>query len=209
MMKSTVNSLQDDRISKVLNRLHREADKDSERWARDPSTTSNALVRMGEIYLSVSKEEGTFLYILARACKAKHLVEFGASYGVSTLYLAAAARDNGGKLVTTEAHPKKCAALRKNLDRAGLAGVTELFEGDARETLSAVKGPVDFLFLDGWKGMYRTVFGIVQPVLATGAVIVADNITHSAVRDYRNTVRNPNSGFLSVNMGKQEVSIKV
>ena len=93
-----MNSLQDEKITGVLKRLHREAQQDSGRWARDKTTASSDLVRMGDIYLSVSQEEGTFLYVLARACKAKHIVEFGASYGVSTLYLGAAARDNTGTL---------------------------------------------------------------------------------------------------------------
>ena len=53
-----MNSLADKKIANVLARLHREAEGDSERWSRDRTTASNDLVRMGELYLSVSAEEG-------------------------------------------------------------------------------------------------------------------------------------------------------
>ena len=204
-----MNSLQDNKIAAALKRLHGEARGDSSRWARDSTTRSNDLVRMGEIYLSISEQEGMLLYLLARACKAQRIIEFGASYGVSTLYLGAAARDNNGILITTEAHPKKCAAVRKTLTEAGLVDTVTLLEGDARETLADEKGPVDFLFLDGWKGMYLEVFEIIKPVFAPGAVIVADNITHSAARNYHSAIGAPDSGFVTTTVDKQEISIKV
>ena len=161
---------------------------------------------MGELYLSISEEEGTLLYLLARSRKAQHMVEFGASYGISTVYLGAAARDNHGYLTTTEAHPKKCAAVRSNLEEAGLTDVVDLLEGDARETLAELAGPVDFVFLDGWKGMYLPVLNILQPKLAAGALILADNISHSGARDYVDAVRATDSDFISVTLGGQELS---
>ena len=161
---------------------------------------------MGELYLSISAEEGTLLYLLARSRKAQHLVEFGASYGISTIYLGAAARDNNGHLITTEAHPKKCKAVRKNLEDAGLTDVVDLLEGDARETLMDLEGQVDFVFLDGWKGMYLPVLNILKPKLEAGALILADNISHSAARDYLEAIRAPGSGFASVTLAGQELS---
>lgn len=201
-----MNSLGDDKIAAVLTRLQRAAEGDAERWNRDNTTASDELVRMGELYLSVTAEEGRLLYLLARARRARRMVEFGSSYGISTLYLAAAARDNGGHLITTEAHPKKCAAVLQNLDAAGVTDAVSLLEGDARETLADLDGPVDFVFLDGWKGMYLPVLNILQPKLEPGALIVADNISHSAARDYVDAVRGPASGFVSVTVGGQELS---
>ena len=204
-----MNSLQDKKIAAVLKRLHKEARGDGTRWERDPSTDSSDLIRMGEIYLSISEQEGTLLYLLARACRAQRIVEFGASYGVSSIYLAAAARDNDGVLITTEVHPKKCAALKDSFAQAGLSGTITLLEGDARETLAGVHGPVDFVFLDGWKGMYLPVFEILKPVFAPDVLIVADNITHAAARNYRVAVRDTDSGFVSTTVDKQEISLKV
>lgn len=201
-----MNSLTDEKIAAVLARLHEESAGDSGRWTQDNTTNSNELVRMGELYLSVSEEEGTLLYLLARSRKARHIVEFGASYGVSTIYLGAAARDNDGHVTTTEAHPKKCKAVRKNLEEAGLTEEVDLLEGDARETLTNLEGTVDFVFLDGWKGMYLPVLSILRSKLEPGALILADNITHSAARDYVDTVRGADSGFISVTLGGQELS---
>ena len=204
-----MNSLQDKKIGATLKRLHSEARGDGARWERDPTSNSNDLIRMGSIYLSISEQEGTLLYLLARSCRARCLVEFGASYGVSSIYLAAAARDNDGTLITTEVHPQKCAALQDSFAQAGLADRITLLEGDARETLAGVQGPVEFLFLDGWKSMYLPVFEILKPVLAPGVMIVADNITHTAARNYLAAIRAPDSGFVSTTVDKQEISLKV
>ena len=179
-----MNSLTEEKIAAVLARLHGEAAGDSARWSKDKTTASDDLVRMGELYLSITAEEGTLLYLLARSRRARRLIEFGASYGISTVYLGAAARDNQGRVTTTEVHPRKCAAVRQNLEDAGLTGVVELLEGDARETLADLEGSVDFVFLDGWKGMYLPVLNILKPKLEPGALILADNISHSAARDY-------------------------
>lgn len=199
--------LDDKAFQKVLQHLLDEASKDSTRWSSDPGRTSNEIIRMGELYLAVSREEGQLLCLLAHSRSAKTIVEFGASYGISTLYLAAAARDNGGRVVTTEVHPKKCTALRDTLAQAGVADLVEVLEGDARETLADLEGPVEFIFLDGWKGMYLPVFELLRGKLAAGAIIVADNINHEAAQDYVETVRAGDSGFLSITMGKQEVSL--
>ncbi|MGD8324261.1 MAG: class I SAM-dependent methyltransferase, partial [Gammaproteobacteria bacterium] len=126
-----MNSLNDPAVAACLERLHEAAAQRID-WRNVADRNSDSLTRMGECYLAVSRAEGRLLYLLARGAKAKYSVEFGASFGVSTVYLAAAARDNGGRLVTTEAHPGKCAAVRETLTAAGLSDVTTLLEGDAR-----------------------------------------------------------------------------
>ena len=201
-----MNSLQDEKIAAALARLHREAEADPERWAHDKTTMSNDLVRMGDLYLGITEAEGKLLYLLTRCCQARRIVEFGASYGISTLYLAAAARANHGRLITTEVHPKKCAAIQATIHGAGLTDVVELLAGDARETLSGIDGAIDFVFLDGWKGLYLPVLNILKPKLRHGALVVADNITHSAARDYCAAVRAHDSGFVSVTLDQQELS---
>ncbi len=151
-----MNGLSDPNVAACLARLHEAAARDSARrrssWRR--GADDDVLIRMGDFYLAVSPAEGRLLYVLARGGRAASIVEFGASFGVSTIYLAAAARDNGGHVVTTEVHPDKCAALRESFARAGVEDCVTLLEGDARETLAGVEGPVDLLFLDGWKSMY-------------------------------------------------------
>lgn len=199
-----MNSLNDPAVAARLERLHEAAARGVD-WRAVPDRDSDSLTRMGECYLAVSADEGRLLYLLARGAGAKRIVEFGASFGVSTLYLAAAARDNGGRLVTTEAHPGKCAAVRASLAEAGLGGVATLLEGDARETLAGAEPGIDFVFLDGWKGMYLPVFELLRPKLADGALIAADNIDHSGARPYADFVRSSDA-LVSHALGKMELS---
>ena len=149
-----------------------------------PGEDGDGLIRAGSEFLALSPDEGELLYLLAVAMQARRVVEFGASFGLSTLYLAAAMRATGGHLVTTEAHPDKCRALRETFARAGLGETVTLLEGDARETLAGVEGPLDLVFLDGWKGMYLTVFGMLEARLRPGALVVADNVDHPAAQSY-------------------------
>lgn len=186
----------------VLEELHAAATLDGDRWADRTGTDdamknaggSGPLVRLGEFYLAVSPDEGRLLYILARAIEALRIVEFGASFGISSIYLAAAARDNGGTLVTTEVHPGKCAALRETFARAGLSEAIVLLEGDARETLKTVAGQIDLVFLDGWKSAYLPIYNLLRPKMRPGALILADNCAHAAAVDYLEAVRSANSG---------------
>ena len=202
-----MNSLLDDKVARCLARLHEAARGDAARRARrgPASAAEDSLIRMGDLFLAVSAEEGKLLYLLARGGRATSIVEFGASFGVSTTYLAAAARDNGGRLITTEIHPDKCAAVRRTLADAGLDGVATLLEGDARETLANVAAPVDFVFLDGWKSLYLPVLELLLPKLSDGALLAADNIDHEGASDYARKVRSEDC-FVSRTLGKMELS---
>lgn len=199
-----MNSLNDPAVAACLQRLHDAAAKSVD-WRDVPDRNSDSLTRMGECYLAVSRDEGRLLYLLARGSRAKHIVEFGASFGVSTIYLAAAARDSGGRLVTTEAHSGKCAAVRASLTETRLDAVTTLLEGDARETLREATSGIDFLFLDGWKGMYLPILKLLTPKLADGALIAADNIEHKGARPYAEFIRTSDE-FVSHSPGKMEIS---
>ena len=185
-------------LQNLLKELHEKASGDRARFAdreRRGCASEDGVLRMAEFFLAVSPEDGRLLYLLARAGKARRLVEFGASFGISTLYLAAAAADNDGHLFTTEVQPDKCAAVRDHLARAGLSERATVIEGDARETLKTIDGPIDFVLLDGWKGMYLPVFELLRAKLAPGAIIAADNWSHDGAADYNAHVLDPQSGF--------------
>lgn len=133
--------------------------------------------RTKDIHMSVSRDGGELLYLLARGAGAANVVEFGTSFGVSTLYLAAAVRDNGGgRVVTTEAQPDKAAAARAAFAEAGLDDLVELRFGDARETLRELPGGVDLVLLDGFPGYRLDVLRVVEPRLRAGAMVLVDDI---------------------------------
>ena len=134
-------------------------------------------VHAKDAYLPVSRATGELLYLLARARRPSTIVEFGTSFGVSTIFLASALRDQGhGRLVGTELTPTKAARARANVAAAGLGELVEIREGDALETLRReLPGPVGFFLLDGAKALYADVLRVLAPSLEVGAIVVADN----------------------------------
>ena len=93
--------------------------------------------RLKDQPLPVSRTTGKLLYLLARSIRARTIVEFGTSFGISTLHLAAALRDNGGgRLVGSEFEPSKILRARENLAAGGLSDLVEVREGDALQTFA-------------------------------------------------------------------------
>lgn len=154
--------------------------------------------RLKDVPLPVSRETGVLLYMLARSSRARTIVEFGTSFGISTLHLAAALRDNGGgRLITSEFEQSKVERARGNLKAGGLLDLVEIREGDALQTLSVnLPDSVDLLLLDGAKALYPEILSLVQGHLRPGAFVVADNADHSP--DYLAYVRTPGNGYLSI-----------
>ena len=166
--------------------------------------------RMKEFYLAVSPETGRLLYMLARSIKARSIVEFGTSFGVSTIHLAAALRDNGGgRLIGSEFESAKVARAWANLQAAGLSDLVEIRDGDALETLARdLPRSIDLVLLDGAKGLYPKVLELLEGHLRVGSLIVADNADFSP--DYLARVRSPDEGYMSVAVGDEvELSMRI
>jgi predicted O-methyltransferase YrrM len=206
-------------VAVVLDRLHTAARGDWRHFVRmaprylmsratgvDLMPTSPSALR--HAYVSVTRDQGRFLHAIARVVGARRLVEFGASFGISTLYLASAACDAGGTLITTEIEPNKAAATRRAVAEAGLGDVVTLLEGDARETLRSVDGPIDFVFLDGMKPMYVEILDVLREKLAPNALLFADNVNHAGAAPYNRIVRDARGAFDSATLfgGRLEMS---
>lgn len=130
--------------------------------------------------VALEADKAEFCYLTCRAIGAKRIVEAGTSFGVSTLYLAAAVRDNGGgKVFAAEYEPEKVKGARANFAAAGLADYIDLYEGDLIEGLSRIDGPVDFVLFDIWGDVVRPALDLLTPHLRPGAVICSDNTTSS------------------------------
>lgn len=168
------------------------------RLVRSRTDYADLYSRLKDVPLAVSRDTGHLLYILARSVHATSIVEFGTSFGLSTICLASALRDNGGgRLVTSEFEPSKIARAKDNLAAAGLADLVEFREGDALETLSRdLPDSVDLLLLDGAKALYSDVLDLVASRLRAGALIVADNADFCPF--YLDRVRRIGGGYLSV-----------
>ena len=158
--------------------------------------------RLKDLWLAVSRETGVMLYMQARSSGARTIVEFGTSFGVSTLYLAAALRDNGGgRIITSEFEPSKVTRARTNLTEGGLIDLVEIREGDAMQTLSTdLPDTIDLLLLDGAKPLYLDILRLVESRLKPGALIVADDADKSP--DYLEHVRSTANGYMSMSFAK-------
>ena len=204
------SSLRSSTVATVLDRLHEIAQRE-DTAAKERVRDREALLgerldqeRRYEIYgaapLAIKRAVGELLYVLVASRRARAVVEYGASIGISTIYLAAALADcGGGSLVSTELLESKAAAARHNLVEAGLEDVVELRVGDARETLRSLAGEVDVLFLDGRNDLYVDVLETVESRLRPGALVIADlSAGDEDLLPYLEHVREPTGDYLSV-----------
>ena len=121
-------------------------------------------------------ETGRFLAVLCRALDPV-VLEVGTAIGYSTLHMAEQLR--GGRVITLELREDRASQARDFFERAGVAGHVELIEGDARQSIETVEGPIDLLFVDAAKDEYRTYIDLAEPKLSERAVLVVDNMLMS------------------------------
>ncbi|HUD80817.1 MAG TPA: class I SAM-dependent methyltransferase [Streptosporangiaceae bacterium] len=201
------NSLAAPQVSSTLARMFAEAARDGEHAPPPPPGLSSwdeapALDRstaLQDFYIPISAEAGQLLYALVRAIRPQTVVEFGTSFGISTIYLAAAVTDNGtGRVVTTELSERKVKAAQSNLQQTGLDGAVTILEGDALDTLADIPGPIEVVLLDGWKNLCLPVLRLLEPKLAPGALVAADDNSHAGMAGYLEYVRDPANGYVTV-----------
>jgi len=202
------------KVATILEQLHLEADEQMPsvhtvvEQIQNESTSqeewpSDWAKRMSSFYLPVSREQGRFLYQTVRATKAQNVVEFGTSFGISAIYIAAALHDNqSGKLVSAELIESKAAKAKKHIHHAGLSDYVDIRIGDALVTLRDPEKPIDILFLDGGPSLYLSILRLLQPHLSKGALVIADNVptTDNEKNAYAEYIRNPANGYISTSM---------
>lgn len=174
------------------------SDEERERLMHSKTDYLKLYEMLKDLWLPVSRDTGKLLYMLARNTKAKAIVEFGTSFGLSTLHLAAALRDNGGGvLIGSEFEPSKIELARHHFIEGGVSDLVEIREGDALVSLASdLPQSVDLLLLDGAKALYGDVLNLVEKHLKPGALVVADNTDYCP--EYLAYVRAPENGYLSV-----------
>ncbi|MET9669980.1 class I SAM-dependent methyltransferase [Streptomyces sp. NPDC006475] len=205
---TSTSTLQDPRVASALDRMFRQAEQDEAisrnirtAWPEgfapaDPQEQADA---KAEVYMPISARGGRLLYNLIRAVRPATVVEFGTSFGISTLHLAAAVRDNGtGRVISTELSAAKAAAARRTFAETGLDDLITVREGDARDTLAGLDASADFVLLDGWKDLCLPVLRLLEPRLAPGTLVVADDVDLEDLAPYLDYVRDSRNGYESV-----------
>jgi predicted O-methyltransferase YrrM len=202
------NTLHSPAVRTLLDRLFAEAARDGETLTPPISDTASAeelAEVLSAVYMPISEGGGSLLYSLARATRPETIVEFGTSYGISTIYLAAAVADNGtGHVFSTELSATKIAAAERNLKEAGLAGHVTILPGNALETLADIPGPIGLALLDGWKDLCLPVLRLLEPQLAPGALVIGDDNSFPTMADYVSYVREPANGYVSTDFPVQD-----
>jgi caffeoyl-CoA O-methyltransferase len=168
----------DERVDAVLERLY--AEDAAQRAANLPSSQRTR---------NVEPETGRWLALLVRATNAREVLEIGSSNGVSTIWLAAAARLNGGKVTGTEILPERAAEANRNLAAAGLDTIARVVVGDARATLASLPGPFDLVFIDAEKDGYVNYLEAVARRVQPDGLILADNVISHDLSAYQARLR--------------------
>ncbi len=229
------NVVLDSRVESLLERLYEQhsaqgaameayfaerASDESMDWNRFDDRT-HAFLRDKLVALDRPKAE--FCYVVCRALRARRVVEAGTSFGVSTLFLASAVRDNRAGdqgntgtpvVIATEYEPEKAKIALRHFAEAGLSDFIDLREGDLRETLTDLRNSIDFMLVDIWTPMARPALQLVSPHLRTGAVVICDNTQQfsDAYQDYFAFVHDPRNGLRTMTLpfeGGLEFTVKV
>ncbi len=221
--------LNDPKLEALLDRLHAQSDAEVAetdayfaRRERDGSLDHENFCDddmhrfLSDKMVALDRDKGEFCYQLCRSLRATRVVEAGTSFGISTLYLAAAVRDNqveNGVVIGTEHEPSKAEAARENFREAGLSEFIELREGDLRQTLQDIGGLVDFMLVDIWD-VALPALERVSSSLRPGAIVACDNTTVDAdeYRDYFEFVNHPHNRFRTMTIpfeGGFELTVRV
>jgi predicted O-methyltransferase YrrM len=223
-----VSVIQDPSLQRLLAGLHARSDAQAAAMAAFEERNSapghqphgeDIKQFLSDKFVALDRDKAEFCYQLCRAIDARRIVEIGTSYGVSTLYLAAALRDNlrqrGGRgiVIGTEHEPRKATAARANFHEAGLADYIDLREGDLRETLRTLEGPVDFVLVDIWVRMARTALELVAPHMRPGGMVICDNteLHRADYAAYFAFLNDPANGFTTMTLpfaGGLEFSVR-
>jgi predicted O-methyltransferase YrrM len=169
----------DEAVCRVL--AEYETRMDAENVEMESGDFAHLMARRDEFLLPVGPDTGRVLNMIIKGAKSRSILELGTSYGYSTVWLAEAARDTGGRVVSLELSDYKAKYAREALGRAGLADHVDIHVGSALETLPRFAGPYDFVLVDLWKELYVACLDLVYPRLSHGAFVAADNMIYPQV----------------------------
>lgn len=225
------NPITDKRINGTLDRLYQlEADQQQEigqyfqERSKEPDFDPRAFDdRFHEFFadkmIALERIKAEFVYQVCRSIRARKVVEAGTSFGVSTIFLAAAIRENikedGGEgcVYCSEYEPEKAKIARANFEEAGVSDLIDLHEGDILSELKDVDDTIDFILMDIWGPIPRPLLEMFSDRLRPGAVVIADNTEsfRDAYQEYFDFINDPTNGLSTITLpfdGGLEFTVK-
>lgn len=131
-------------------------------------TMENAQMLVGPL-------EGAFLKIMAQLVGAKRVLEIGMFTGYSALCFAEALPDDG-MVITCEVDEDSAAVARRYIAQASCGKKIEIRMGPALDTMRALTGPFDLIFIDADKINYVNYYRRALDLLSPHGVILIDNV---------------------------------
>lgn len=201
-----MTTIQEKHIQHTLNELFEDSRYDYLRMAKGAAKSIFGPMRpihFKDVYLSISREQGAGLVNLIKRNNIRNIVEFGTSFGISTLFLAQGALKTDGHIITTELIESKAKKAIENFKKAGVNDLIEVRVGDAMQTLKNHSEPIDLLLLDGWKDLYLPLFRMLEQNFHHNTIIYVDNADMGDVQGFlRKVNKNPKYQLQSVYDGK-------
>ncbi len=184
-------TLQQNRITTTINELFEDSKYDMLKMMKGAAKSVFRPMQpldFKDAYLSISKEQGEDLKCIIKENSIKKIVEFGTSFGISTLFLAQGVIETGGRIITTELLESKAKKAIENFERAGVSKHIEVRIGDALDTLKNYDEPIDLLLLDGWKDLYLPIFQMLEPNFHSQTIIYVDNADMKETKEFLATI---------------------
>ena len=194
------------KIDSVISELYKDSKNDYLKMIKGATKSIFRPIQPSDfknVYLAISKEQGEALVDLIKKNDIKNIVEFGTSFGISTLFLAQGVMQTGGKVITTELIESKAQQAIKNFKHAGINNLIEVRIGNAMTALQNYQEPIDLLLLDGWKDLYLPLFQMLEPNFHTNTIVYVDNADMAESRSFLSTIaQNPKYNLQSDYNGK-------
>lgn len=170
--------MQNIQLESTVKRLYKDSEKDYLRMVKGVAKSIFRPMQPSDFkdaYLAISYEQGKDLVDMIKTNKLRKIVEFGTSFGISTLFLAQGVKETGGRIVTTELIESKAHKAIENFKSADVNDLIEVRIGNAMETLKNYDEPIDLLLLDGWKDLYQPLFQLLEPNFHSHTIVYVDN----------------------------------
>lgn len=203
---------QSNKIDLILNQLFNDSKNDHYKIMKGLAKSAFRPIQpkdFKDVYLSISKEQGKELVALIKENNLKNIVEFGTSFGISTLFLAQGILETKGKIITTELIESKAKTAIENFTKASVKDLVDVRIGNAMDTLKGHDEPIDLLFLDGWKDLYLPLFNMLASNFHKYTIIYVDNANMAASKVFLKEIAETEKYQLESKFGGKVVLISM